>query len=230
MEDKFVYAPFGEQSEGTMFPAPLWPEGNPEGQWSKRMMDIKARNDANFWNEMRQVLAHDIQTLPMHRFKVWTSILAVPLVSRHKFQHYITRVLGAVDRNPALLDVLRDPGVGTVPEDLSLLNIFDDFPTTMNRVQCMAHLINVGWFEKLNSASSILEIGAGIGEMTDVIYKLGFQGDYSIYDLPDPALPSHPARPRQGAVPDRGGHRCTTQFRSRHRHVLDHGNAVRTSR
>lgn len=187
---KFVYSPFENMaSEAQINPAPLWPQGSHESDLSKMMNQAKARNDDTFWDTMRTVLAHDVATLPLHRFKVWASVLTVPLVSRYRFKDYIAPVLHWAQAAPLTTtsnwDILKDPGVGALPEDLAILNIFDDYPCTMNRVQMMAHLLLTGWAHRLDNISSIIEFGAGIGEMTDVIYKLGYKGSYNIYDFPE---------------------------------------------
>lgn len=183
---KFIYAPFeGMQSEAQALPAPIWPGLNENSESAHRMRRAKAVNDTTFWPIMREILAGDAKTLPMHRFKVWASVLTVPLVSRYRFKDYIVPVLQWAGTDEARWDLLKDPGVGALPEDLALLNIFDDFPTTMNRVQMFAHLLKTGWIDRVEGLGSIIEFGAGIGEMTDVIYKLGFKGSYTIYDFPE---------------------------------------------
>lgn len=60
--------------------------------------------------------------------------------------------------------------------------------TNANRILQMAHLEN--WAKSANihnliRADNILEIGGGYGSMTDCIYRMGFQGNYHLVDLPE---------------------------------------------
>jgi len=185
-QDNFVYDPFGNQSEAAILPAPIWPDMNEGSEWSHRLRQAKAENGPNFWSEMRAVLAHDWNTLPRHRFKAWASTWMIPLVSRYRFMHYFLMGMIKYRTDPAFYEkVLRDKGVGTLPEDFAHLAVFDDFPMTMNRLQQLGHLVCTAWDTEVKDMKRILEIGAGIGEMADVIKELGFSGTYDIYDFPE---------------------------------------------
>ena len=166
-------------------PFPLFPDFHPQSELSQKLIKVKQVNGPDFWPVTREVLAHDLKTLPLNRFKVWASVLNVPLVSMNKYSDYILLALTAA-KNPVYRQALVDKGVGFSNQDVKAFYIFDDFPTTMNRAQIMSHYIINGWTpEKLSGISRIVELGGGIGDMCDIAYRLGFDGEYLIYDLPE---------------------------------------------
>jgi len=167
--------------------APIWSDFNNESEMSKMMLLTKESNDANYWTNMRQVLNHDFNTLPKHRFKAWAYIMSIPFMSRTKFSEWIRFALNASAKDPLYREALQETFVGLSKDDfLNIYSLVDDFPTTMNRAQHLAHLVICGYTpEVLSKMDTIVELGAGIGEMTDIIYKLGFKGKYIIYDFPE---------------------------------------------
>lgn len=168
-------------------PGPLWPNFNSESDFSKKMINAKKVNDSSFWTEMAEVFANDFETLPLERFKVWTSVLMVPFMSNSKHSQYIRLALNAITSDDLYANALVEPMVGMTAEDYnSFYRMFSDFDTTMNRIQHLAHLLVCGYDHKfLQNAKKIVEIGGGIGDMADIINKLGFTGEYIIYDLPE---------------------------------------------
>jgi hypothetical protein len=168
-------------------PAPIFPDFDPKSEMSAKIFNAKETNDMNFWSEMRQVLDHDFKTLPKDRFKSWASVMSVPFMTRTKGINYIAATLSAVTTDEVYAKALVENFVGLDKQDFdAFYSMFDDFPTTMNRIQQIAHLVICGYTkEKLAEMDTIVELGAGIGDLADVIYKLGFKGKYIIYDFPE---------------------------------------------
>ncbi len=165
----------------------IWPEFDINSENSIKLRKAKSVEDKNYWSTLREIISHDCDTLPMERFKVWASVMNVPFMSEPRYSEYIRITLSAINANPLYAKAILEPMVGMSEEDYhSRFQVFFDFPTTMNRIQCLSHLIVNGYTpEKLQSMETIIELGAGIGEMADVVYKLGFKGKYIIYDFPE---------------------------------------------
>lgn len=164
---------------------PIWSDFNQGSDFSKLLVKAKTENDASYWEQMRQVIKHDTETLPLGRYKAWASIMSVPLMSNHKHSEYIRLCLDAAHENPVYMTALIDPMIGLNEEDhAKFYSMFSDIKTTMNRVQLLGHLLINGFTaKKLSKMDKIVEIGAGVGDLADIIYKLGFKGDYYIYDF-----------------------------------------------
>lgn len=165
--------------------APIWPDFSQQSERAKALVQTKSTNGPNYWTEMREAFKHDCETLPLDRFKAWTSIMSVPLMSNHKHSEYIRLALQYAHESELYREALIDPLYGMNGDDYGqFYQIFSDLQTTMNRVQLLAHLIMTGYTaEKLSKMNTILEIGAGVGDMADIIYKLGFKGHYYVYDF-----------------------------------------------
>ena len=150
-----------------------------------KMVRAKQINDGNYWKTMCEVFATDIEHLPMERFKVWASVMSVPFMSRARFTDYIGPVLMASKASETVRNALIEAPYGyNGAGDFEHFNMFEDLHTTMNRIQHMAHLILNGWGpEELSKLDTIVELGGGIGDMADIVYKLGFKGKYIIYDF-----------------------------------------------
>lgn len=150
-----------------------------------KMIEAKRVNDGTYWTKMREVFAEDFEKLPKERFKVWASVMNVPFMTRARFIDYFTPVLVAAKSDDVIYEALKEPMVGLTQSDFTMVySLFEDYPTTMNRIQHMAHLVINGWTpEKLASLDTIVELGGGIGDMADIVYKLGFKGKYIIYDF-----------------------------------------------
>ncbi len=147
----------------------------------------KELNDKDFWPMMRDVLAHDIETLPMERFKVWASVRAIPMVAVLKPINLIIDTFVRADNNPKNLAALTENDVGYRDvDDFLPYSLFDDFRTNMNRVTQLSHLFNGKITQDdLANMETIIELGGGVGDMADIVYKLGFKGKYIIYDFPE---------------------------------------------
>lgn len=151
----------------------------------EKMMAAKQTNDGSYWTTMREVFAEDFEKLPKERFKVWASVMSVPLVSRGMFLEHFTNVLPWIE-HPNVRYALQDPDIGITEQDRHIYKVFDNFNTTTNRIYHMAHLAINGWTpERLEKLDTIIEIGGGIGDMADIVCKLGFRGKYVIYDFPE---------------------------------------------
>ena len=150
----------------------------------ERMMSAKQVNDGNYWKTMCEVFASDLENLPMERFKVWASVMSVPFMTRARFTDYIGPVLMAAKASETVRNALEEPMIGMTEQDYPIYAMFEDYCTTMNRIQHMAHLITTGWGPaELSKLDTIVELGGGIGDMADIVYKLGFKGKYIIYDF-----------------------------------------------
>jgi hypothetical protein len=150
----------------------------------EKMMAAKQVNDGNYWSTMCEVFAADLENLPMERFKVWASTMSVPFMTRARFTDYIGPVLMAAKASQTVRDALEEPMIGMTEQDYPIYAMFEDYCTTMNRIQHMAHLILNGWGPaELSKLDTIVELGGGIGDMADIVYKLGFKGKYIIYDF-----------------------------------------------
>lgn len=198
-EEMFTYQamPYAPQVDPRMtIPGPIWPDFNHESPVSQKMIRAKRVNDETFWTTMREVFAHDFNTLPMERYKVWASTLMVPTMSRDRITEYIRIALEDSAYNPTVRLALSEPLIGMTVDDFNQhYRVFDDInPMTMNRMIIYGHLkyLTEGYpsherstqvTQYLKSLNSIVEFGAGSGEALDVIRKLGFAGEYSIFDF-----------------------------------------------
>jgi hypothetical protein len=156
-----------------------------ESDWSKKMLMAKKNNTVDFWPQMVEVFNNDIQTLPLEFFKVWASVMIVPLISTPKHMEYIQLCTHEIRNDEVYHEALKEPMIG-INEHLfkHMYSVFDNYPTSMNRIHHMSHLI-ISDFKRqdLCKMDRIIEIGAGSGDMADIIFKLGFTGEYVIYDL-----------------------------------------------
>jgi len=163
-------------------PAPLF---SSEDSY-KRIVEAKQKNGNTFWDTMRVAFEEDYKNLPLQRFKVWGSVMTIPFMTRAVFSDYVRIVLNVANENDVLKNALVEPMVGMTEMDYNqFYSIFHDVKTTMNRIQHAAHLIYTDWVEDIKGLNTIIDIGSGIGEMADIVYKLGFKGKYIIYDFPE---------------------------------------------
>lgn len=188
MSEMFSYTarPSSVIDQRMIAPAPLFPDMNQNSEGMRKLVQAKQTNDENYWSTMREVFAHDAETLPLQRFKVWMSTLSVPLMSQARHSEYIRLGLDAA-QDPVYRDALTETYIGMTEQDHQMVfNMFSDFPTTMNRVQALGHLLFNGYdYEKIRSMKTIVELGGGVGDLCDTVYRLGFTGDYYIYDFPE---------------------------------------------
>lgn len=188
MSEMFSYTarPSSVIDQRMIAPAPLFPDMNQNSEGMRKLVQAKQTNDENYWSTMREVFAHDVETLPLQRFKVWMSTLSVPLMSQARHSEYIRLGLDAA-QDPVYRDALTETYIGMTEQDHQMVfNMFSDFPTTMNRIQALGHLLFNGYdYEKIRSMKTIVELGGGVGDLCDTVYRLGFTGDYYIYDFPE---------------------------------------------
>jgi len=188
MSEMFSYTarPSSVIDQRMIAPAPLFPDMNQNSEGMRKLVQAKQTNDENYWSTMREVFAHDAETLPLQRFKVWMSTLSVPLMSQARHSEYIRLGLDAA-QDPVYRDALTETYIGMTEQDHQMVfNMFSDFPTTMNRIQALGHLLFNGYdYEKIRSMKTIVELGGGVGDLCDTVYRLGFTGDYYIYDFPE---------------------------------------------
>lgn len=186
MSEMFVYNTTREEEASMTHPAPLFPDFDPNSPLAKELIQVKKDNDETFWPRMRKIFEHDLNTLPMERFKVWASVWTVPFNSRLRWTNFVKATLSKID-DPLYAEALKEPLIGYTENDFrQLFSVFDDFPTTSNRIQAMAHLVICDYTaEQLSKMDTIIEFGGGIGDLADIIQKLGFKGKYILYDLPE---------------------------------------------
>jgi hypothetical protein len=167
--------------------APIFPDFNPRSEMAQKMFNAKMIEDDSYWSTMREVFAHDLKTLPMERFKVWASVLSIPFMTRIRCVEYTSMALKAAAEDPRFENALLEPMIGCDEQDFKeQFSVFDNFNTTGNRIAAVCHLLSCGYTPAdLEKMDTIIEFGAGIGELCDVIHKLGFKGKYIIYDLPE---------------------------------------------
>ena len=166
---------------------PVYPDFDQNSEMSKKMITAKQINDKNFWPTMMEIIDHDFKTLPLELFKAWASVLIVPMMSMSRHMEYIQIVTQKIREDKTYYDALVEPMVGFNKQIFDrMFRIFDNHNISMNRIHHIAHLILSGFDkEKLSGMKKIIEIGAGSGDMADIIYKLGFTGEYYIYDFPE---------------------------------------------
>ena len=121
---------------------PIFPDFDVNSALSQKMLKAKTTNDGNYWPVMREVFLKDFNTLPKNRFKAWYSVMSVPFMTRFKIFDYVSIVIEMVRKDERYRYALEDPMVGYgTKDDFNLYSMFDDYNTTMNRIQHMAHLI-----------------------------------------------------------------------------------------
>ena len=183
---KFVYNT-NNTPDPKMTTYPLFSDMDQNSKMSQKLFRAKQVNGENYWSEMREILAHDFKTLPLERFKVWASVLDIPFMSKNNFFDYIRIVTQAMVDDLIISNAVKEPIIGYTKQDFdNHFSMFYDFPTTMNRIQHMAHLVICEYTpEQLSKMNTIVEYGAGIGDMADIVFKLGFKGRYIIFDFPE---------------------------------------------
>ncbi len=192
MTEKFTYtASVGNDNKQMTTPAPLWSDFNPDSEMARLARQAKQRNGRDFWEKMCRVFDHDAKTLPMERFKVWASSLIIPIANTFKCHEQISYTLNLANLYPEAKRAITDPIVGCTQQDFdTMFKVFDNANISMNRIQALYGLsfgTNNQLFNDIreNNISSVVEIGAGIGDMADVCRCLGYHGQYTVYDFPE---------------------------------------------
>lgn len=163
----------------------IWSDFNHESENSLKMMAAKRVNGPDYWPTMREVFKYDCSTLPLTRFRLWASVHNVPFVTQYRTSRFLGEAFYHAARDPVIASALEENWIG-IPEAMSSsLLVASDFNTSMQRIQDIAHLVITNFAHKLKNYESIVEIGAGYGDMCSVVHALGFKGKYTIVDIPE---------------------------------------------
>lgn len=164
----------------------IWSDFDPNSEWSVKQREAKQVNGPEYWPTMREVFKHDCATLPLNRFRLWASIHNVPLVTQYRTSRFFGEAFYHAYRDEEIYSALLENWIG-IPEAMAeALRPTNDFNTSTQRIQNLGHLMITGFGkEKLRSIKSIVEIGAGYGDMCSLIHDLGFEGEYTIVDIPE---------------------------------------------
>jgi hypothetical protein len=164
----------------------IWSDFNIESENSQKMIQAKNVNGPDYWPTMREVFKYDCAHLPLNRFRLWASVHNVPLVTQYKTSRFLGETFYAIARDKRLANALQENWIGIPQQYQNVLRVSSDFDTSMQRVQNMAHLLICNFKpEDLSSYNSIVEIGAGYGDMCSLVHSLGFKGKYTIVDIPE---------------------------------------------
>lgn len=164
----------------------IWSDFDQNSENSQKMLQIKKENGPNFWTDMREAFAYDFERLPKGRFRLWAFMAIVPLVTFNKSARFLGAAFDAAFKDPIIHDALIENWVG-VPDGMETqFKVCDDFNTSAQRVQDVAHLVlNKFMPDDLKKYKKILEIGGGYGDMCSVVHDMGFEGEYTIFDFPE---------------------------------------------
>lgn len=172
---------------------PIWPLHDAQSPLAKRMREAKQKNDETFWPVMIEAMAASYADLPLDWFKCWAVYMIVPMMSTSKHWQYIQRCTHRMAESEVCYEALEEPMIGINEQAFKqLYSVFDNVNVSMNRMHHAAHLFNFGVeraFDNRNMGSSriesIVELGAGSGDMADICHKLGFKGTYQVFDFPE---------------------------------------------
>lgn len=164
----------------------IWSDFDANSPNSQKMQIAKSVNGPEFWNEMREVFKYDCAHLPLNRFRLWASVHMIPFVTQYRTSRFVGEAFYHAARDPHIAEVLRENWIG-IPEAIAPeLKVTSDFDTSMQRIQDVAHLMIAGFTKKdFSKYKSIVEIGAGYGDMCSVVHEMGFTGKYTIVDIPE---------------------------------------------
>lgn len=181
----------------------IWSDFNEQSENSIKMKNAKQINGPDYWPTMREVFKYDCATLPLNRFRLWASIHNVPLVTQYRTSRFLGEAFYHAARNPDVAEALKENWIG-IPENMKeALYVTSDFSTSMQRIQDIAHLMITGFGkEDLSKYKSIVEIGAGYGDMCSVIHAMGFKGKYTIVDIPETQPIQNFYLNKQGITPE----------------------------
>lgn len=180
----------------------IWSDFDINSENSQKMIRAKQVNGPDYWPTMREVFEYDCNHLPMNRFRLWASVHNVPFVTQYRTSRFLGETFYAVCRDPSLVGALQENWIG-IPEPFRhLLHVSSDFDTSMQRIQNMAHLLITDFVHELKNYSSIVEIGAGYGDMCSLVHSLGFKGKYTIVDIPETQPIQNFYLNKQGIEPD----------------------------
>lgn len=164
----------------------IWSDYNIESANSQKMIQAKNINGPDYWPTMRDVFKYDCEHLPINRFRLWASVHNVPLVTQYRTSRFLGESFYHAARNPDVASALNENWIGIPDQFKHFLRVASDFDTSMQRIQNVAHLLICNFNkEDISSYNSIVEIGAGYGDMCSVIHAMGFKGKYTIVDIPE---------------------------------------------
>ena len=154
----------------------IWSDNNPMSEISILARNAKTTNDENYWPTMRKVFKHDCQTLPLDMFRIWASCHNVPFITQYRTSRFLGEAFYHAARDEEVAKALKENWIGTPQNVIEHLRVSSDFDTSMQRIQDIAHICISGFQSKLKEMKSIIEIGAGYGDMCSVVHSLGFKG------------------------------------------------------
>ena len=161
----------------------IWSDFKQDSENSLKMIRAKQINGPDYWPTMREVFAYDCAHLPMARFRLWASMHNVPFITQYRTSKFLGEAFRAASFDDKIAAALTENWIG-IP-DPTYLMVASDFSTSMQRIQDVAHLVITDFAKQVADMESIVEIGAGYGDMCSVIHALGFKGKYTIVDIPE---------------------------------------------
>lgn len=134
-----------------------------------------------FWDERRLGLRHSLLHDDINRFLHWPDVGFTMFLGNWPW----------VKEEWEAISKMRPSWIGALSENsLGGPEIYPGSGSSANVIHQAFHLLT--WEEhtqkRVTDLKSIVEIGAGYGAMCRLIHRLGFQGEYYIYDLPEVAL------------------------------------------
>lgn len=163
----------------------IWSDFDPESEFSVKQREAKAVNGPDYWPTMREVFKHDCATLPLNRFRLWASCHNVPFITQYRTSRFVGEAFYHAARDPEIAEALQENWIGCPDHVRNALRVTSDFDTSMQRIQDIAHLCITDFAKLLKDMCSVVEIGAGYGDMCSVVHALGFKGEYTIVDIPE---------------------------------------------
>lgn len=131
------------------------------------------------WERNRWALRRNAAREKLHNLLRWPTLIQTAVVGDTDF------VRAEFEELRALLDtdILADPGVGQGP-------MIRDTPYSTVLTHQAYHLTR--WMKAAGQVpaglKSVVEVGGGVGAMALVLRRMGFEGHYVCYDLPEMAL------------------------------------------
>jgi len=164
----------------------IWSDFDHNSLNSQKMIKAKQVNGPEYWPTMREVFEYDCKHLPLSRFRLWASVHNVPFVTQYRTGKFYAAALSEAYKNPIVAEALKENWIGIPVEKAEVFRALSDFDTSIQRIQDVGHLVITDFTpERLSSYKSIIEIGAGYGDMCSVVHKMGFTGKYTIIDIPE---------------------------------------------
>lgn len=163
----------------------IWSDYDINSENSQKMIRAKQVNGPDYWPTMREVFKYDCAHLPLPRFRLWASCWNVPFITQYRTSRFLGEAFYHAARDSEIAEALQENWIGCPEHVRPALHVASDFDTSMQRIQDIAHLCITGFAHELKNFKSIVEIGAGYGDMCSVVHALGFNGKYTIVDIPE---------------------------------------------